>query len=166
MSTLVRIAVVLSLFGATRAQGQTQMMLFGIVEDQRTEHALQNVCVRVYTDSIPGDSIFTDIEGRYQLFVPMKGCHRVVYSSEGFYRKAVEVDTNGKMDPVDRQQEWNLRIDITLLTAEKELPELLLDTPVGSAAWIPATKSFEWDQAYTARSAQRFKEALKQAKRK
>lgn len=166
MNTVLRIAVLLALLGAARAQGQTQMMLFGIVEDQRTEHALQNVCVRVYTDSIPGDSIFTDVDGRYQIFVPMKGCHRLVFANDGHYRKAVEVDTNGKMDPADRQQEWNLRIDITLLAAEKELPDLLLDTPVGSAAWIPATKSFEWDQAYTAREAQRFKEALKQAKRK
>ena len=166
MSTHLRIGVALALLGAVRAQGQTQMMLFGIVEDQRTEHALENVGVRVFTDSIPGDSIFTDVEGRYQIFVPMKGCHRLVFTSDGYYRKAVEVDTNGKMDPADRQQEWNLRIDITLLTAEKELPDPLLDTPVGSAAWIPATKSFEWDQAYTARYALRFKEALKQAKRK
>ncbi|MEO8589692.1 MAG: hypothetical protein ABI432_10015 [Flavobacteriales bacterium] len=165
MTALSRTMLLFALFGALHLSGQSKMMLFGIVEDQRSD-AMQNVCVRVFTDSIAGDSIFTDAKGSYQLFVPIAGCQRLVYTADAHHRKVVEVDANGKMDPADRNQEWNLRVDITLLAAEQDLPADLLDTPVGMAAWAPATKSFEWDQAYTARYMLRYKEALKQAKRK
>lgn len=145
---------------------QKDLMLFGIVEDQRSGKPLQNVCVRIYTDSIAGDSVFTDPLGKYQTFVDLGGRHRVVYSADGHHRKVVEVDTNGDLDASALAQEWNMRIDISLLGSELELPDDLLDTPVGMAAWVPAMREFQWDQPYTERYRIRYKQAVKDAERK
>lgn len=139
------------------------LMLFGIVEDQRSGKPLQNARVRVYTDSIAGDSVFTDALGKYQLFVPLLGVHRLEYADPDHHRKLVEVDANGEFDAVARAQEWNLRIDIDLLLADVALPDELLDTPIGKAAYVAAMREFQWDQPYTERYKQRFKQELKSA---
>jgi len=152
-------------------QGQTEapkndLMLFGIVEDQRSGKPLQNVCVRVYTDSIAGDSVFTDPVGKYQTFVSLGGVHRVVYSGDGHHRKVVQLDTSGELDDAARAQEWNMRVDISLMGSELSLPDELLDTPIGIAEWEPAMREFQWDQPYTERYKQRFKQAVKEAGKK
>lgn len=144
---------------------EQEMMLFGIVEDERGNAPMQNVCVRVYTDSIAGDSVFTDPMGKYQVFVPLKGVHTLVYRMDGYHRKTVQVDTNGEMDNVARTKEWNIRIDIGLAQAGKPLPDDLLDTPIGRAKWQPSLGEFQWDQPYTERYKQRYKQALKAAER-
>lgn len=141
-------------------------MLFGIVEDQRSGKPLQNVCVRVYTDSIAGDSVFTDPVGKYQTFVSLGGVHRVVYSSDGHHRKVVQLDTSGELDDAARAQEWNMRVDISLMGSDLTLPDELLDTPIGIAEWQPAMREFQWDQPYTERYKQRFKQAVKEAGKK
>ncbi len=142
------------------------MMLFGIVSEEKGGIELRNVTVRLYTDSVAQDSVFTDPMGKYQLFIPLTGMHRVVYSLDGFHRKIVEVDTNGDLDEAARKQEWNLRVDISLVRSEVELPDELLDTPIGKAAWQPAMHEFQWDQPYTERYKQRYKQAVKAAGRK
>jgi|GEM_PF-940699 len=139
------------------------MMFFGIVDDLRTGKALQNVCIRVYTDSVPGDSVFTDAAGKYQTFQPLHGLQHLVYSLDGHHRKVVEVDLNGEMETADRSREWNMRIDVSLVTAGAALADDLLDTPIGKAKWAPAMHEFQWDQAYTERYMHRFKRALKVA---
>lgn len=156
---------------ATSAQtkgaiGGDNMMLFGIVSEEKGDAEMQNVCVRVYTDSIPGDSVFTDAMGKYQLFVPLKGVHHLVYSTEGYHRKAVAIDTNGEMDEAARGEEWNMRIDISLAKADIALPDDLLDTPIGKAAWQPEMREFQWDQPYTERYKQRYKQEVKAAGKK
>lgn len=141
----------------------SNIMLFGIVEDERSGKPLQNTRVRVYTDSIAGDSVFTDALGKYQLFVPLQGVHRLEYAGPDHHRKLVEVDANGGFDAAARAQEWNLRIDIDLLLADVALPDELLDTPIGKAAYVSAMREFQWDQPYTERYKQRFKQELKSA---
>jgi hypothetical protein len=148
------------------AIGGDNMMLFGIVSDEKGDAEMQNVCVRVYTDSIAGDSVFTDAMGKYQLFVPLKGLHRLVYSTDGYHRKAVAIDANGEMDEAARGEEWNMRIDISLTKADVALPDDLLDTPIGKAAWQPEMREFQWDQPYTERYKQRYKQEVKAAGKK
>ena len=146
--------------------GEGKMMLFGIVSEEKGGIELRNVTVRLYTDSVAKDSVFTDPMGKYQLFIPLAGVHRVVYSLDGFNRKIVEVDTNGELDEAARKQEWNLRVDIGLVRSDLVLPDELLDTPIGKAAWLPAVREFRWDQPYTERYKQRYKQAVKAAGRK
>ncbi len=146
------------------AIGKDRMMLFGIVSEGTGGDALQNVTVRVFTDSVAQDPVFTDAMGKYQLFVPLTGVHRVVYSLAGHHRKVVEVDTNGEMDAEARAQEWNLRVDVSLKPAEIQLADDLLDTPVGKAAWQPVLREFQWDRPYTDRYEHRYKLAVKAAK--
>ncbi len=160
------IALALCLVRMAFAQAPPSIMLFGIVDDQKTNNAMQNVCVRVFTDSIAGDSVFTDAVGKYQLFVPLGQKHRLAYTAEGHHRKVVEVDATAEMDAAARNQEWNIRIDISLLPAEVPLPDELLDTPIGMAAWQPAMREFQWDQPYTERYKQRYKQAVKEAGKK
>lgn len=143
--------------------GKDRMMLFGIVTDDKSDVELRNVTVRVFTDSVAQDSVFTDPMGKYQLFLPLTGMHHVVYSMDGFHRKVVQVDANGELDEAARKQEWNLRVDISLVRSDKALPDELLDTPIGKAAWQPAMREFQWDQPYTERYKQRFKQAVKAA---
>jgi hypothetical protein len=155
--------------GTSSAQstgGTENIMLFGIVEDQRSGRALQNVRVRVYTDSIAGDSVFTDPTGKYQIFLPLNGSHRLEYWLEDHHRKVVQVDANGEMDATARAQEWNLRVDIDLLIADPPLPDDLLDMPAGVAEWEPAMRDFQWNRPYSERYKQRYKQALKEAGRK
>lgn len=144
---------------------QSDLMLFGIVEDGRGQ-PLQNVCVRVYTDSVAGDSVFTDPLGKYQTFVPLDGEHRLTYTYDGHHRKCVLINADAEMDAADRVREWNMRIDITLLPADAPLPDDLLDTPAGMAAWVPAMHEFQWDQPYSERYKQRLKQEMKAAGRK
>ncbi|MGV3638672.1 MAG: hypothetical protein ACO1NQ_13610 [Flavobacteriales bacterium] len=148
------------------AIGGDNMMLFGIVTEEKGGAEMQNVRVRVYTDSIAGDSVFTDAMGKYQLFVPLKGVHRLVYSTDGFHRKVVAIDTNGELDAAARGEEWNMRIDISLAKADLALPDELLDTPIGKAAWQPEMREFQWDQPYTERYKQRYKQEVKAAGKK
>lgn len=137
------------------------MMLFGIVEEERGRAPMGNVRVQVSTDSVPGDSTFTDAMGKYQVFVPLKGVHRVVYGMEGHHRKAVLVDANADMDAAARAREWNIRIDIALMRSDTPLPDDLLDTPIGRAAWRKELGEFKWDEPYTERYKLRLKKALK-----
>ncbi|MBL7952932.1 MAG: hypothetical protein JNM62_14575 [Flavobacteriales bacterium] len=171
MRILPPFLLTLTLGMASLATGQTtppknDLMLFGIVDDQKSGDAMQNACVRVFTDSIAGDSVFTDAMGKYQVFVALGSKHRLAYSAEGHHRKVVEVDASAEMDAAARTQEWNIRIDISLMPAEVQLPDELLDTPIGMAAWQPAMREFQWDGPYTERYKQRFKQAVKEAGKK
>lgn len=141
-------------------------MLFGVVTEDKGGADMRNVCVRVLTDSIARDSVFTDALGKYQLFIPLTGIHRLVYAMDGYHRKVVEVDANGELDEAARRQEWNLRIDISLVKADVPLPDELLDTPIGKAAWQPEMREFRWDQPYTERYRQQYKQAVKAAGKK
>lgn len=145
---------------ATKPQ---DMMLFGIVTDEAGNDPMRNVTVRLYTDSVAGDSVFTDPLGKYQLFVPLAGVHRLVYSMDGYHRKTVLVDANAEMDAAARALEWNMRIDISLMLAQVALSDELLDTPIGKAAWQADLREFKWDQPYTDRYKLRLKQALKAA---
>lgn len=162
------VALVHCMAGGVAAQTpeKNDMMLFGIVEDQDSGKPIQNICVRVFTDSVPGDSVFTEANGKYQVFVPLSGVHRLVYSGEGRHRKVVTMDTNGELDAAARRQEWNMRIDISLVGSDVPLPDDLLDTPIGMAAWVPGVREFQWDQPYTERYMKRFKQAVKEAGKK
>jgi len=146
--------------------GSGKMMLFGIVTDEKGGMEMHNITVRLYTDSIAADSTFTDAMGRYQLFVPLKGIHRLVYSMDGYHRKVVQVDVSGAMDEAARRQEWNMRVDISLVPATLVLPDDLLDTPIGKAGWQPGMREFQWDEPYTERYRQQYRQALKAAGRK
>ncbi|MBX2971691.1 MAG: hypothetical protein KF797_01175 [Flavobacteriales bacterium] len=146
--------------------GKDRMMLFGVVTEDKGGADMRNVCVRLYTDSVAGDSVFTDAMGKYQLFIPLKGVHRLVYSMDGYHRKVVQVDASGEMDEAARKQEWNMRVDISLVQATLALPDELLDTPVGKAEWQPEMREFKWDQPYTERYKLRYKQAVKAAGRK
>lgn len=148
------------------AIGKDKIMLFGVVTEEKGGADLRNACVRVFTDSIAGDSVFTDAMGKYQLFVPLHGVHKLVYTMDGYHRKAVSIDASGEMSENARGQEWNLRIDIGLNKADIPLPEDLLDTPIGKAAWQPERGEFLWDQPYTERYKQRYKQAVKAAGKK
>lgn len=164
-------AVYMALVVTTVAQvpdgiGKDQMMFFGIVTQEKGGAEMRNVTVRLYTDSVAGDSVFTDAVGKYQLFIPLNGVHRVVYSMEGYHRKVVQVDATGEMDAAARQQEWNLRVDISLVQADLALPDELLDTPIGKAEWQPGMREFKWDQPYTERYKQQYKQAVKAAGRR
>lgn len=145
---------------------KNDLMLFGIVDDQKSNDIMQNVCVRVFTDSIAGDSVFTDSMGKYQVFVPLGKKHRVAYTAEGHHRKVVEIDATAEMDVADRVKEWNIRVDISLQPAEVSLPDDLLDTPIGMARWQASLHEFQWDQPYTERYKQRYKQAVKEAGKK
>ena len=57
-------------------------------------------------------------------------------------------------------------LDIGLVRSDLVLPDELLDTPIGKAAWLPAVREFRWDQPYTERYKQRYKQAVKAAGRK
>lgn len=156
---------------SSKAQDSTatkpaDMMIFGIITDKAGNDPMRNASVTLHTDSMAVDSVFTDPLGRYQIFIPLAGVHRLVYAMDGYHRKTVEVDANAEMDAATRAQEWNLRVDISLLRAEVPLPDELLDTPVGKAAWQAEMREFKWDGPYTDRYEQRFKQALKEAARK
>lgn len=157
------------LTGAAFAQEpppKNDLMLFGIVDDQKSNDVMQNVCVRVFTDSIAGDSVFTDAMGKYQVFVPLGKKHRLAFTAEGHHRKVVEIDATAEMEVADRVKEWNIRIDISLQPADVQLPDELLDTPIGMASWEAALHEFQWDQPYTERYKQRYKQAVKEAGKK
>lgn len=149
-----------------QAQKEQSMMLFGIVEDLKSGKPLSNACVRFATDSVIGDSVFTDGRGAYQTFVPLGDRYRLTYAADGHHVKSLVVDTKGEMEPADRQREWNLRIDITLASSALDLPEDLLDMPFGIASWVPAMHEFQWDGPYTERYREQFKLAVKAAEKK
>ena len=141
-------------------------MLFGIVKEAKSGKAVHNATLRVVTDSVPGDSVFTDPQGSYQIFVPLGGLHRLVYDADGHDRKVVEVDTRAEMDPADRNKEWNIRIDIALVRTDLVLSDELLDTPVGRSKWIQERHAFEWDTPYSERYQIRYKADVKAARQK
>jgi len=151
---------------SVQAQKEQHMMLFGIVEDLKSGKPIPNACVRFDTDSMAGDSVFTDMRGAYQTFVPMGQRYKLTYAADGHHGKLLVVDTQGEMEPADRQREWNMRIDITLASSALELPEDLLDMPFGVASWVPAMHDFQWDGPYTERYREQFKLALKAAEKK
>jgi len=144
---------------------QEHLLVFGIVKDLDSGGMMQNVRVRVFTDGLEGDSVFTDPLGRYQIGLPLRGVHVIEYNSALHHPKVVEVSTDNDMDALDREQEWGMRIDITLASAFLELPEDLVTMPAGKAAWIPERHAFEWDGPYTERYLFQFRKAVKAAKR-
>ncbi|HRH71137.1 MAG TPA: hypothetical protein PLB89_16665 [Flavobacteriales bacterium] len=155
-------------WGVVQVQAQKDhgMMLFGIVEDLKSGKPLSNACVRFATDSVMGDSVFTDGRGAYQTFIPLGDRYRLTYAADGHHVKSLIVDATGEMEPADRQREWNLRIDITLASSALDLPEDLLDMPFGIASWVPAMHEFQWDGPYTERYREQFKLAVKAAEKK
>lgn len=140
-------------------------MLFGVVDTQKNGNALGNTTVQVLTDSVPGDSTFTDALGKYQVFVPLGKKHLLVFTAAGYHRKVVEFDASAEMDINDRAKEWNVRIDISLRSDDVRLPDELLDMPIGRARWQGELHEFQWDQAYTERYKQRYKQAVREAGR-
>lgn len=148
------------------AQEVQRIMLFGIVEDLKSGKPIPNACIRFATDSVVGDSVFTDGRGAYQTFAPLGQRYRLTYAADGHHLKSLVVDTKCEMEPADRQREWNMRIDITLVSSALELPEDLLDMPFGIASWVPAIHDFQWDGPYTERYREQFKLALKAAEKK
>ncbi|HQV75381.1 MAG TPA: hypothetical protein PLE78_07815 [Flavobacteriales bacterium] len=166
MSTTLRSIVPLLLLamGSTTC-AQEHLLVFGIVKDLDSGGMMQNVRVRLVTDGLEGDSVFTDPLGRYQIGLPLQGAHVIEYNSSLHHPKIVEVSTENDMDALDREQEWGMRIDITLASAFLELPEDLVSMPAGKAAWIPERHAFEWDGPYTERYLFQFRKAVKAAKR-
>ena len=159
------IASVAMIMGAS-CFAQDSMMLFGIVTDAKSGKPIPNASLLVITDSIPSDSVFSDPAGSYQVFVPLGSVHRLVYYAEGAHQKVVEMDCSAEMEPADRNREWNIRIDITLVTDELELSADLLETPVGRSKWIAERHAFEWDTPYSERYQIRYKQEVKAAKKK
>jgi hypothetical protein len=160
------LGVVIALLGSTSALGQENMMFFGIIKDAKSGKAMHNASLRIVTDTIAGDSVFTDPQGSYQIFVPLGGLHRLVYNAEGYDWKVVEVDTRAEMEPADLNKEWNIRIDISLVRTDLVLSEELLNTPVGRSKWIQERHAFEWDTPYSERYQVRYKEEVKAVKKK
>jgi hypothetical protein len=146
--------------------GQGNLMFFGIVKDAKSGKAVHNATLRIVTDSVPGDSVFTDPQGSYQIFVPLGGLHHLEYTAEGHDRKVVEVDARADMGPADRNKEWNIRIDISLVREGIILSDDLLDTPVGRSKWVEERHAFEWDTPYSERYQIRYKQEVKAAKQK
>ena len=145
---------------------EKNMMLFGIVEDLKTGKPVPNASVGFATDSVVGDSVFTDMRGAYQTFIPIGKRYRMTYRADGHHAKVLVVDTQGEMEPADQQREWNMRIDITLASSALDLPEDLLDMPFGIASWVPEMHEFQWDGPYTERYRDQFKQAVKAAEKK
>lgn len=145
---------------------QNNMMFFGLVTDARSGKPIHNATLLVVTDSIPSDSVFTDPSGSYQVFVPLGGLHRLVYSADGTHPKVVEVDASAEMEPADQNKEWNIRIDITLVDNALDLSTDLLTAPVGRSKWIAERHAFEWDTPYSERYQIRYKQEVKAAKKK
>lgn len=144
---------------------QEHLLIFGIVKDLDTGGMLQNVRVRVFTDSLEGDSVFTDPLGRYQVALPLHGAHVIEYYGTMHHPKIVQVSTENDMDALDRVQEWGMRIDVTLASLSLKIPEDLVNMPAGKAAWIPERHAFEWDGPYTERYLFQFRKAVKAARR-
>lgn len=162
---LRRIIPILLLAVGPALFAQEHLLVFGIVKDLDTGGMLQNVRVRVFTDNLERDSVFTDPLGRYQIGLPLQGAHVIEYNGAMHHPKIVQVSTDNDMDALDREQEWGMRIDVTLASALLDIPEELITMPAGKAAWIPERHAFEWDGPYTERYLFQFRKAVKAAKR-
>ncbi len=158
--------VAFTLLCALSGNAQDELMIYGVVKDMATGAVLQNACVRIHTEGVPGDSVFTDPLGGYQIRLPFNAVHMIEFGRDAFHTKWVRMSTVHDMDALDRDQEWGMRVDISLADRGLDLPKDLLDMPAGIAAWIPERHAFEWDGPYSERYKIRFRKEAKAAEKR
>ncbi len=116
-----------------------------ILSENRT---LQGALVNVIRDGKPFTSFLTDIDGSYNLYLPMGSEYVVTVSKKDYVKKMYTVSTKGASKESEQKKFPVIVADVELFLFYDGVDYSIFNQPMNKYYYNPKKDNFEYDKAY------------------
>lgn len=142
--------IFLGLFAFSRLEAQIKkdqsMDVEGtILSENRT---LQGALVTVIRDGKPFTSFLTDIDGSYNLYLPMGSEYSITVTKKDYVKKMYTVSTKGVSNESAQKKFPVIQADVELFLFYDGVDYSIFNQPMNKYYYNPKKDNFEYDKAY------------------
>lgn len=155
------IFLIISFFGLQFCLGQQITIHFKgkIFNDKNA--VINGANIQVVQDAFLSSSTQTDVDGNYDLFLPLNREFDITVSKEGYVQKKYFVSTKGIKEGAEAAKLPNYVADMVLFTRYEGVDYSIFDQPINKYAYNPNNNNIDYDEAYL----KEMKEAMKEVKK-